>query len=100
MSPGAQRKDRKRGSAPSSLFTRRPFAASLLLPILLALVAAFVTFVHRPVLDAEADCFDDFQYIDENPLVMNPSWDSAARFLREVSQPSTVTGYYQPLTMI
>lgn len=52
------------------------------------------------MLEAEADCFDDFQYIDENPLVMNPGWESAQRFLREVSKPSTVTGYYQPLTMI
>lgn len=100
MSPGAQRKDRKRGSAPSGLASRGRVSPSLLLPILLALVAALVAFAHRPVLDAEADCFDDFQYIDENPLVMNPSWDSAARFLREVSKPSTVTGYYQPLTMI
>ncbi|MEZ4655116.1 MAG: tetratricopeptide repeat protein [Candidatus Eisenbacteria bacterium] len=68
--------------------------------MLFAAVAGIVTAVHWPVLDAQADCFDDFQYIDENPLVMHPGWDSAQRFLTEVAKPSTVTGYYQPLTMI
>ena len=36
----------------------------------------------------------------ENPLVRNPGAGSAWRFLSEVFTPSTVHGYYQPLTMI
>jgi len=44
--------------------------------------------------------FDDEQYLTENYLVQNPSLGSAGRFLAEVLKPSTVRGYYQPLTMI
>lgn len=43
---------------------------------------------------------DDDQYLVENRLVQNPSWASAKRFFAEVSKPSTVRGYYQPLSMI
>jgi tetratricopeptide (TPR) repeat protein len=43
---------------------------------------------------------DDEQYLTENILVHHPSWTSAERFLLEVLEPSTVKGYYQPLTMI
>jgi Flp pilus assembly protein TadD len=32
--------------------------------------------------------------------VQNPGWTSARRFLTEILEPSTVGGYYQPLTMI
>jgi tetratricopeptide (TPR) repeat protein len=52
------------------------------------------------VLSAEALSTDDGQYLTENLLVRNPGWASAGRFLVEVRAPSTVRGYYQPLTMI
>jgi tetratricopeptide (TPR) repeat protein len=70
------------------------FAATLLI------VAAIVTIVHWPALSSRAISFDDTQYVTENALVLNPSWANAGRFLSEVRAPSTVRGYYQPLTMI
>lgn len=63
-------------------------------------VAAIVAFAHWPALRAEALSFDDGQYLANNPLVQRPSWSSARRFCREVLEPSTVRGYYQPLAMI
>ena len=59
-----------------------------------------VLFAHWPALSTHAYCFDDREYIIDNPLVQNPSWTSAKRFLGEVLTPSSVSGYYQPLTMI
>ncbi len=67
---------------------------------LLLVVCAAVLAVHWPALSARALSFDDDQYLTENSLVQNPSWKSAQRFLTEVLEPSTVEGYYQPLTMI
>ncbi len=66
----------------------------------IVLVAIAVSATHWPALSSRAECFDDREYVLQNPLVENPSWDSARRFLTEVLQPSTVGGYYQPLTMI
>src|SRR2546423_899522 len=63
-------------------------------------VAAISAAVYWPGLSARAVMFDDEQYLDENPLVQTPSWQSAERFLTEVWHPSTVGGYYQPLSMI
>src|SRR5215472_7287602 len=63
-------------------------------------VAVLVTATHWPALSSRALCFDDGEYVLDNPLVRNPSWDSARRFLTEVWAPSTVGGYYQPLAMI
>lgn len=71
-----------------------------LLAALIVLVGQLVMFAHWPSLSAQALMFDDEQYLTENYLVQNPSWASARRFLSEVSKPSTVRGYYQPLTMI
>jgi tetratricopeptide (TPR) repeat protein len=67
---------------------------------LAVLVAAAVAAVHWPVLSTRVLLFDDDQYLTHNLLVQNPSWNSAKRFLTEVFEPSTVGGYYQPLTMI
>ncbi len=67
---------------------------------LLIVICAAVTAVHWPALSARALSFDDEQYLVENHLVRNPSWSSAKRFVFEVFKPSTVQGYYQPLTMI
>lgn len=70
----------------------------LLVP--LALAAVLVTSVHWPALSAGALSFDDHAYLVDNPLVRNPSLDSVGRFLGEILEPSTIGGYYQPLTMI
>lgn len=64
------------------------------------LVAAFTAAVHWPALHARAIAIDDTEYLLDNPLVQNPSWNSTWRFLTEVTNPSSVKGYYQPLTMI
>ncbi len=61
---------------------------------------AVVAAAYWPVLNVRSLVSDDVEYLVQNPLVRNPSWASAARFLREVRAPSTVAGHYQPLTMI
>lgn len=63
-------------------------------------VALAVWWVYRPVLGATAIWLDDQQYVVDNQLVLNPSAATATRFVAEVLRPSTVAGYYQPLTMI
>ena len=63
--------------------------------VLLATVAAY-----WPALATRAQYFDDDEYLNNNPLVQRPSAESALRFLNEMTRPSTVRGYYQPLTMI
>src|SRR5689334_14323237 len=70
-----------------------------MLALALVLVAAIVAAVHAPVLDSQALSLDDPAFVTNNPLVTNPSWESAGRFFREVLAPSTVHGYYLPLTM-
>ncbi len=64
------------------------------------IVVCGVLAAHAPGLHAGALCFDDSEYLTDNPLVRHPSFASAWRFLHEVLEPSTVHGYYQPLTMI
>lgn len=68
--------------------------------IVIAVVCAIIVAVYWPALSAKALSFDDQQYLTKNVLVQNPSFKSAKRFLTEVLEPSTVAGYYQPLTMI
>lgn len=63
-------------------------------------VCIFVLWVYLPALSARATLLDDAQYVSKNPLVQNPSWRSVRRFFGEVRRPSTVRGYYQPLTMV
>ena len=63
-------------------------------------VAVIVGWVQSPVLDAKSVWLDDESYVTRNPLVLNPSWASAERFVSQVQFPSSVAGYYQPLTMI
>ena len=70
-----------------------------LVPLLLLVIAATLV-THWPVLSSNALWLDDNEYVVDNPLVRNPSWHSAGLFLTEVLRPSTVSGYYQPLTMI
>ena len=66
----------------------------------LVVVGGIVLAAYWPVLSARALMLDDNQYLVENRLVQNPSWASAKRFLTEVLEPSTVRGYYHPLSMI
>ncbi|HSW44681.1 MAG TPA: hypothetical protein VLM89_03830 [Phycisphaerae bacterium] len=73
---------------------------AVLLALLTVAVIGVVLFAHWPGLAAQAVSIDDEYYLTGNPLVQNPGWVSAKRFLTEVLQPSTVPGYYQPLTMI
>jgi Flp pilus assembly protein TadD len=63
------------------------------------LVVALVAAAHWPVLEARAISLDDNSFIRDNPLVTRPGWESTSRFFREVLRPSTVGGYYLPLTM-
>jgi len=71
-----------------------------LLGVLTLAVAAVVWFTLAPALSAQATFSDDPAYLSLNPLVQNPGWESARRFLSEVTVTSTVGGYYHPLTMI
>jgi protein O-mannosyl-transferase len=71
--------------------------AALLAALSIAVVAGLA---HAPAYSAKALCFDDNQYLLDNVLVKNPSTVAAGRFLGEVLRPSTVRGYYQPLSMI
>src|SRR5213593_4142240 len=81
-------------AAPRSRWRRR-----LELAAVLVLVGAVVATVHLPVLSAQARSLDDDQFVRDNPLVTHPSVASTFRFFGEVLRPSTVTGYYIPLTM-
>ncbi len=87
------------GDAPDADGASRGPSRTVLAGLLLLLAAAVLT-AHWPVLSSRAILFDDHQYLLENPLVQRPGRDSAWRFIREVLAPSTVQGYYQPLTMI
>jgi tetratricopeptide (TPR) repeat protein len=79
---------------------KRPASKVSLVAVLVFAVCVAVLVTHWPALSAQASSFDDNRYFVENYLVRNPSWESTWRFLTEVFEPSTVGGYYQPLTMI
>ena len=66
----------------------------------LVLVGLITAIAQSPVLTAQALSYDDDEFLTANPLVQNPSLDSATRFATEVLEPSTVRGYYAPLTML
>ena len=76
------------------------FQPRLLLTGAIIMVCTAVVWTHWPALSAQAMSFDDDQYLTQNLLVQTPGWPSAKRFLTEIFEPSTVGGYYQPLTMI
>jgi Tfp pilus assembly protein PilF len=64
-------------------------------------IIVLISFISKwPVLSATTLSFDDSQYLTENVLVQNPSFSSAFIFIKEIIRPSTVQGYYQPITMI
>ncbi|UCD28640.1 MAG: tetratricopeptide repeat protein [Planctomycetota bacterium] len=76
-----------------------PHSIALLVGLAI-MVALMVLVAHWPALSAQALSFDDTDYLTTNQLVQNPGLTSAYRFLVEVIEPSTVGGYYQPLSMI
>jgi tetratricopeptide (TPR) repeat protein len=80
--------------------SKQLLSRAVLLGGLIILVGLVVLIAHWPALSAKTLSFDDHQYLVDNELVQNPSWASVGRFLTEVFEPSTVQGYYQPLTMI
>lgn len=67
--------------------------------LLLTVTAAWVATAHWPVLRAQAHALDDNLFVTNNTLVIHPSWHNAGRFFGEVLAPSSVGGYYLPLTM-
>jgi protein O-mannosyl-transferase len=73
---------------------------SAALVLLAATVVAIVAWAHWPALSAQAISFDDSEYVDDSPLVRNPSWASAQQIFGEVLKPSTIRGYYHPLAMV
>jgi len=95
-----QRHNHKSVSSKSLELNHRPSSQIVLLGGLVVIVCVVVAAAHWPALSARAVSIDDPQYLHENHLVQNPSWASVRRFLTEVLEPSTVEGYYQPLTMI
>lgn len=56
--------------------------------------------VYAPTLWSGFVRLDDYQYVVDNPLVRSPDGSGVRRFFAEVRSPSTVDGYYQPLTMV
>lgn len=68
-----------------------------------AIVALFLALgaglLYLPTLSCGFINLDDFQYILENPYVCYPSWQKLRWFFAEWRSPTTVAGYYQPLTM-
>jgi tetratricopeptide (TPR) repeat protein len=77
-----------------------PNSQNRLLVCFIVAVCICVTAVYWPVLSAKALSYDDDQYLVENQYVQTPGFESAWKFLSEVRTPTTVGGYYQPLTMI
>lgn len=62
-------------------------------------VAVITTLTYLPSLSSDFVRLDDYQYVVDNELVRNPSGSGIRQFFSEISAPSTVEGYYQPLTM-
>lgn len=63
-------------------------------------VSALVAIIHRPVLSAKAIWVDESKYLFGSPVLNRPGMASAVKILSEVSAPTTVEGYYEPLTQI
>jgi tetratricopeptide (TPR) repeat protein len=84
--------------APSRVMSEAGSGRHVLVYLLVA-AGAVVFLVFLPALSARAVFLDDTFYLTENPLVTNPGWHSVRRFFAEVLHPSSVPGYYQPLTM-
>ena len=81
-------------ASPAQGSTKTHFGSAALGLFLLTLL------VYLPTFSANFVTLDDPQYVLENTHIRHPTWDAARRFFAEVKNPSTVAGYYQPLTMI
>src|SRR5262245_7954694 len=68
-----------------------------------AIVALFLALgaglLYLPTLSCGFINLDDFQYVLENAYIRNPTWEKLGWFFAEWRSPTTVSGYYQPLTM-
>lgn len=63
------------------------------------LVAVIAAVLYWPSLWADFVNLDDPQYVTGNPYIILPSWKKLWLFFAEATYPTTVAGYYQPLTM-
>jgi Flp pilus assembly protein TadD len=88
-----------RRPTPGTARERRALHAGVALAVTILVVGGVVAAVHWPVLGAQALSLDDRDYVIDNPLVTHPSWTSVGRFFGEVLRPSTIPGYYFPLSM-
>lgn len=86
-------------TAPRPAHPTAPTRGRLELAAVLTVVAAIVTAAHWPVLGAQAQSLDDNLFLTENSLVNQPGWASTRRFFTEVLRPSSVAGYYLPVSM-
>lgn len=77
-----------------------PTSGRQILATLVVVNCLLVLVIHSPALSTDALFMDDEEYLVQNPLVQTPGWTSIRRFVSEALEPSTVRGYYQPLTMI
>ena len=93
--PADARRVATRATAPAAA-TRGPVLHAWIAAILIAMAVATA---HGPVLGTTAISADDDTFVTNNPLVTNPSPAAVARFFGEVLSPSTVPGYYLPVTM-
>jgi Tfp pilus assembly protein PilF len=89
-----QKSNQRQAQPQSSIFQDPKFLYSIMIIIVIIYIS------HGTVLSAKAISFDDDQYLIKNELVQHPSWSSIDRFFTEVFKPSTVEGYYQPLSMV
>ena len=65
----------------------------------IALLVAMVVIAHWPALESRALAMDDADFVTENRLISSPGWTSLRRIYSEVLEPSSVRGYYLPVTM-
>lgn len=70
--------------------------------LLIAAAGLFIAtiLVYLPTFSGQFLTLDDYQYVVDNTHVRHPTCQAARQFFAEVKHPSTVAGYYQPLTMI
>lgn len=68
--------------------------------LLIIVIIAIVAIADWPVLSCQALTYDDGQYLIHNDRVKAVNWESCCLFFKEVLSPSSVGGYYQPLTML
>jgi len=98
--PGVQRNVNASGRTAGPLGVCADGPSWTLLAGMIAGVVVVVLIAHWPVLSMQALCFDDSEYLVRNELVRSPSWASVRAFMAEILEPSSVRGYYQPLSML